>query len=188
MPLFRDPTGAPPPLSMRFIPHAGALLNSNDAPALASSYQVMLQKLFDTVPNISVERSAFGGFSNGAHATGALLAAKDQFIIDHFRSYCLCEGGVALALNPTALEQPGLKGCRFIAMFGDHDSAPGMQVERVLITEPLLGAMTSEAEKLHLDFTRITMRGYGHEAPPAYEKLLGCWIRGEKLPDIPAKP
>jgi hypothetical protein len=185
VPLFRDASGAKaPPLPGV---NTDALVNINDAPVLGASYRVMLQKLLDAVPNISTERSTLGGFSNGAHATGALLAAKDPFILDHFTAFCFFEGGMALAMNPSALQEPALKHCRFIALFGDHDKDPKLQTMRKLVAEPLVDSLAREASLLQLDFTRIVMKGYGHETPPEYQKLLGSWIRGEKLPEIPAK-
>jgi len=104
------------------------IVSINDAAILGSAYKVMLQKLLDTVPNITAADSTIGGFSNGAHATAALLAGKDDFILNHFTSFCLFEGGMALWLDPSALQQPALKHSRLIVLFGDHDDNPGLLV------------------------------------------------------------
>jgi hypothetical protein len=183
MPLFRDASGAkPPPIPGLPLPfNFGYMVNLNDAPVLGKSYRTMLEKLFAAVPNIATERSAFGGFSNGAHATGALLAAKDEFITSHFKAYCFFEGGLALALDPSALEQPALRDSRFITFYGDHDNDPKLQVQRTLIGEPLFQKIQDQAATLHLDYQRIVMHGYGHQMPPEYKKMLGQWIRGEQL-------
>ena len=184
LPLFKDPSGAKAPALPGVTVDLSYLVNINDAPVLGSSYRAMLQKLFETVPNISTERSTFGGFSNGAHATGALLTAKDEFILKHFTAFCFFEGGMALALNPAALQQPALSRARFIMLTGDHDSDPKRQAQRTLIGEPLITGISKQASELHLDFTRIIMRGYGHAMPSEYQKLLGNWVRGEMLPKV----
>jgi hypothetical protein len=187
LPLFRDASGAPPPSVPGLSFNTSSMVNINDAPALSGAYRTMLQKLFDAVPNITSERSALGGFSNGAHATGALLAAKDEFVLGHFTAFCLFEGGLELALHPEALQQPALKRCRFIMLFGDHDDDPKLQMGRTLIAGPLISKLQDQASARKLDFTYIVMHGYGHQMPPEYRQLLGNWVRGEKLPEIQLK-
>jgi hypothetical protein len=181
LPLFRDASGAKPPAIPGVSIDLGSLVNLNDAPVLAKSYRTMLQKLLDTVPNVATERSTFGGFSNGAHATGALLAAKDEFIMGHFKAFCFFEGGLALAQDPGTLGQSALRDSRFITIFGDSDSDPNLQMQRQLLAVPLLKKLEETAVGAHLDFTRVVMRGYGHTMPAEYKKLLGQWVRGEKL-------
>ena len=63
----------------------GGLVTGDDFETVSRAYRVMLQKLLDTVPNVTPERSAFGGFSNGAHTTALLLSGQDDFILRHFR-------------------------------------------------------------------------------------------------------
>lgn len=189
MPLFKDHSASNPPLLQGIDLRAvgvstSRLIFPSDAAKLSQAYRVMLQKLFDTVPNIAVERSTFGGFSNGAHATAALLAVKDEMLLRHFRAFYLVEGGLALLANPTALEEPVLRQCRFIMLFGDHDSDAMLQAARTLIAEPLLGALAQKAATQRIELTRITMRGIGHAFPAEYKKLLGCWVREEELPEI----
>jgi hypothetical protein len=188
-PLFKDQAPQRVPATKGLDFQALGLLPSqiilpSDGPKLSRAYRVMLQKLFDTVPNTAVERSALGGFSNGAHATAALLAEKDAMLLRHFRGFCFVEGGLALGLNPAVLTDPDLKHCRLIALFGDHDADAKLQFARTLLAEPVLALLTDLAHKQHVEFTRITMTGYGHQFPPQYVKLLGCWIRGEKLPAV----
>jgi hypothetical protein len=189
IPLFKDRSASALPkiqgvdLGTLGVP-LGQIVLPSDAAKLGGAYRVMLTKLFDTVPNIDIEHSAFGGLSNGAHATAALLAAKDETLLGHFRAFYLVEGGVLLGLDPAVLEDPALKRCRFIALFGDHDSDPKLQAARALVAEPLLAAIAKKAAEQHIDFTRVTMTGHGHSFPPEYRKLLGCWVRGEALPEV----
>src|SRR5208282_1810766 len=57
------------------------LVSVDDFLIVSHAYRVMLQWLFDTVPNITSERSVFGGFSNGAHTSALLIAGQDEFIL-----------------------------------------------------------------------------------------------------------
>lgn len=65
----------------------------DDYPLISRCYRKMLQTLFDAVPNIDPKRSTLGGFSNGAHATALLVGALDPFILKHFSSFYLLDGG-----------------------------------------------------------------------------------------------
>jgi hypothetical protein len=151
----------------------GVLVTVDDFATVSRAYRVMLQKLFDTIPNIAPKQSALGGFSNGAHTTALLLAGQDDFILDHFRAFYFIEGGSPLAAN--ALHRAALKPCRFLLMRGDH-------------TEDYLSrALEVGARERGLDFTFITMRDTGHEFPVKYQRLLGQWIRGERLSETEQK-
>ena len=190
LPLFKDwkdSSGPKIPMPPGVTIDPKSMVTINDAAILGSSYKVMLQKLLNTVPNITVEHSTFGGFSNGAHATAALIAGKNEFILGHFTSFFFFEGGMALVLDPTALQQPALKHCRFISILGDYADDPSRQAQRKLIGDPLIETLARQASDLQIDFTWIVMHGYGHTMPQEYQKLLGQWVRGERLPDNPAK-
>jgi len=101
--------------------------------------------------------------------TALLLAGEDDFILRHFRAFYFVEGGSPLAAN--ALHRASLKRCRFLLLRGD-------QTDDYLSRALELGARESG-----LDFTFITMREAGHEFPMEYQRLLGQWIRGERLPE-----
>jgi predicted esterase len=156
--------------------------------AMSRAYRVMLQKLFDTVPNITRERSAFGGFSNGAHALGVLLAHSDAFLLKHFQSFYLIEGGIgaltASVTNPDVA--PALKGSRILLMYGDKPLA-GDDPTYSQMYHHLGRACVLSAKRANLDLTLLVMHGYGHELPSKYEPSLKAWIRGEKLPEFEEK-
>jgi len=154
-----------------------ALVSVDDYQTVSHAYRVMLQKLFNTVPNSTPARSAFGGFSNGAHTTALLVAGQDEFILHHFQAFYMVEGGAPLAAN--ALQKHSLKQYRFLFLHGDYtDNTPGIEgwgfinhaIERF-----------ADAEKLN--FTTILMPKTGHAFPPKYMAVAGQWIRGEKLPN-----
>ena len=151
----------------------GVLVTVDDFVTASRAYRVMFQKLFDTVPNIAAERSALGGFSNGAHMTALLLAGDDDFILSHFRAFYFVEGGNPLVAN--ALHRVALKPCRFLLMCGDEGN------------DYLSPAVEARARECGLDFAFITMRGTGHEFPLKYQRLLGQWIRGERLSETHQK-
>jgi hypothetical protein len=157
------------------------VISMRDFETVSRAYRVMLGKLLKTVPNISPERSALGGFSNGAHTTGVLLAGRDKFILQHFRSFYLLEGGFGpLATN--ILRLPTMKPYRFLIMRGDQpdDDQPKSKAERehnLLLAR----AVELEGQAQSLDFTSLVMKGFGHELPLKYRAVLGCWVRGEKV-------
>ena len=182
LPLFKDAKAKPPTLP-GVSANIGYMINSDDATVLGSSYRVMLEKLAQTIPNIAVERSTMGGFSNGAHATSVLAAAKDEFILKHFTAFVLLEGGIGFALNPTALQDPAMKGHRFIVLFGDTDKDPKQRVQRKLVGGPMIQLIEQQARTAGLDLMHIVMRGHGHEQPTEYLKMIGAWTRGETLPE-----
>jgi predicted esterase len=137
----------------------------------------MLQKLLDGVPNITPERSVFGGFSNGAHTTALLLAGQDEFTLNHFRAFYFAEGGAPLAAN--ALQKHPMQRLRFLFLHGDYaGSVPDTEGWGFINR-----AIEHFAKAQKLDFTAAVMHNTGHEFPPKYMAIAGQWIRGEKLPN-----
>src|SRR5208283_2579670 len=133
------------------------LVSVDDFLIVSHAYRVMLQWLFDTVPNITSERSVFGGFSNGAHTSALLIAGQDEFILHHFQGFYIVEGGAPLAAN--ALQKHSMKQFRFLFLHGDYaDSTPGIEgwgfVNHAI-------EHFAKAEKL--DFATIVMRKTGHD-------------------------
>ena len=162
-----------PLFKRRFDKKAGGLVSVDDFETISHACRVMLQKLFDVVPNITPERSAFGGFSNGAHTIGLLVAGQNEFILRHFRAFYFVEGGNPLVAN--ALQGPGLKRCRFLLLRGDRSEPEHAAKAFTHITR----ALEYAAQGHELDFTFITMRDTGHTFPLKYQLLLGQWVRGE---------
>jgi predicted esterase len=153
----------------------GELVSVDDFQTVSGAYRVMLQKLIDAVPNITPERSAFGGFSNGAHTTGLLVAGRDEFILHHFQAFYFAEGGAFLAAN--AFQNHSMKQLHFLFLHGDYSgSSPGIEGYgfRNLAIEHF-----AKTEKL--DFTTVVMHNTGHEFPPKYMAIAGQWIRGGKI-------
>ena len=165
-------------------PAKGLFVLPDDYETISNCYRVMLRKLFDTVPNITRDGSVFGGHSNGAHTTGVLLAGRDNFILDHFEDFYFHEGGI-MSLTPEVLAREEFKNRRFLVMMGERawDAKPKDGEKRV----PMIQALRDATAANQLDFTYITMVGYGHEQPQEYLNLMGQWARREPIEDIPAK-
>ena len=183
LPLFKDANAKPPVLPGVTL-NMSHMITSNDGALLSTSYQAMLEKLAQTVPNIAAERSTFGGFSNGAHATSVLAATKDVYILKHFSAFVLMEGGIGFALNPSAMGDPALQGHRFLVLIGDTEKKLKHRMQRILVATPLIKLVERQARSAGIDLTHITMSGHGHEQPPAYLDLIGTWARGETLPEV----
>ena len=56
-------------------------------------FKTMLEKLEEVVPNIDAAHRVLGGFSNGAHATAALLDQSDGEVARRFSAFLFVEGG-----------------------------------------------------------------------------------------------
>ncbi len=149
----------------------GMLIGVEDMQVLVSSYQVMLKRLIEVVPNITPERSAIGGFSNGAHTTGVLLASQDEFLMEHFTQFYLIEGGVG-PLMGNVLQKKLLTRKKFLLMRGDKNE--GFAHE---LMEKLAQILEAGAKLQKFNFTSIIMRGHGHEMPPDYLSQVGAWAR-----------
>jgi hypothetical protein len=177
MPLFKK--GVDPSEMAR-----GLMVSMDDYPVIAASYRTMLERLFAAVPEIAPERSTFGGHSNGGHTTGVLLAMQDEFLFRHFRQFFLHEGGIG-PLLANVLQKRTMRGPRFLVMMGSRSFSgkPAREVPAMALPQALEG-MT---RRTGLDFTFVTMRGYGHEQPPEYLRVIGQWARGEPLDDVQAK-
>jgi predicted esterase len=162
------------PLFKRAYTTNDILVSLDDFETVSRAYRVMLQKLFEAVPNITPERSVLGGFSNGAHTTALLVAGQDEFILHHFQGFYIVEGGAPLAAN--ALQKHSMKQFRFLFLHGDYaESTPGIEGWGFINH-----AIEHFAKAEKLDFTTIVMRNTGHDFPPKYMAIAGQWIRGEK--------
>lgn len=160
-------------------PAGGRAVLSKDFEIISANYRVMLEKLFATVPNITARGSTLGGFSNGAHTTAVLLEGGDEFILKHFDHFYFIEGGMPV-LRGDVLRKPELREVRVLAMLGDRGRGGDFAKS--------VGEKLSAARESGMDVTWLPMRGYGHEWPLDYKKLLPLWLRRQPFPEIPPKP
>ncbi len=167
MPLFKknQPKGKTLPVTME------------DLLIVSAAYRTMLEKLAATVPNIDWERSIIGGHSNGAHTLSVLLAANDEFILQHFHGFWFHEGGFTLL--PACLR--GKEG-RFLALIGDDGMTGTSEFRQLMLDQASL--IERQAKLMKADLQVITMRGYGHDVPPEYMRNVRQFARGKPLEDI----
>jgi hypothetical protein len=171
------------PLFKRAPLDTNSSISMPDFPTISRAYQTMLGKLLEAVPNTTPERSALGGFSNGAHTTAVLLAGQDEFILQHFRAFYFIEGGFGL-LAANFLSSPTMKPYRFLVLRGDRAPQQPKNVAHFHAVDHLAQSLQYTAQQQELDFTLIVMRGLGHELRQPYDMLIGSWLRREKLPEI----
>jgi hypothetical protein len=128
---------------------------------LWSAYEPMLEKVFKEVPNADRTRAFFGGFSNGAHATAALLndETAGPGLRDYFNHFLFVEGGHFLRLTMS------LPDADLLFMQGQH-RAPWLEK----VAEPLQWNVRIGVEVR-------TMPGMGHAFPPSEKRWLENWIR-----------
>jgi hypothetical protein len=112
------------------------------------------------------------------------LERQDEFIIQHFRSFYLLEGGFGSLAASVATPDipPVLRQSRILILYGDK--FPPEYTNGSTVHDYLARACALNAKQNHFDLTSVVMHGYGHELPPEYADLLGKWVRGEKLPEF----
>jgi predicted esterase len=170
-----------PPAMLEMIKNmrSSGIISQQDYDVINSSYAVMLGKLFETIPNIDPDRSVLIGFSNGAHTIGVLLAGKSPFVLGHFHSFCMVEGGMAMAFDPKTTLTPELKNHRYLILFGDGGSdKTGMQAMMRPFVFPILQNFVLQATAYGLDCSLVTMQNTAHTFNQAYYPLVRQWARG----------
>ena len=90
MPLFRAPGIK---VDKANSPGKDFILTEPDGRAMWPLFKTMLDKVEALVPNIDKSHRVIGGFSNGAHATAALIDGSDGEICKLFSAYLVVEGG-----------------------------------------------------------------------------------------------
>ncbi|HEX2971851.1 MAG TPA: hypothetical protein VHP11_05935 [Tepidisphaeraceae bacterium] len=90
MPLFKAPDFK---VDKPNVPGLGFIMVAADGNYMWPFFKTMLEKVEELVPNIDSKHRVLGGFSNGAHATAALLDASDGEIARRFSAFLFVEGG-----------------------------------------------------------------------------------------------
>ena len=125
-------------------------------------YRVMLEKLFAEVPNIDLDRTFFGGFSNGANITAALLSSPESApeFLKYFHRFVLAEGGDEL--EPSA----PLAGDHFLVLRGSRSGN-------------LLDKLKRKLESDKAKWEEYVMEGGGHEFSAAGKERVKQWIQAQ---------
>lgn len=138
----------------------GFVINAADGKVMWPHFKTMVDKLGTLVPNIDQQHQILGGFSNGAHATAALIDASDGEIARRFTAILFGEGGGKLERYEL------LKGKPFLILSSNSKSLP--RAKEILDAAKAAGAKTT------LIFEDIGKHGFPESA---YPKVL-AWLRG----------
>jgi hypothetical protein len=71
---------------------AGYIMQDVDGQYMWPYFKTMLERLEKLVPNLDPAHGVLGGFSNGAHATAALIDGSDGEIMRRFSAFLVVEG------------------------------------------------------------------------------------------------
>lgn len=145
----------------------GLLIGFSDAPVLGAAYRTMLERLYREVPNLDPDRSGLAGFSNGAQAIAVLVSSHDEFILEHFHSYCLVDHGMFhladLHKNPT-------RDRRFLLLVGEKGGpAQELKQRAARLVEDSYGL-------LGIDLEWRILKDTGHELTERCKRDIGDWI------------
>jgi len=99
----------------------GYIMKAEDGGYMWPFFKTMLAKLDEVVPNIDPAHRILGGFSNGAHATAALLDASEGEVSRRFCAFLFVEGGGRLQHYDL------LKGKPFLMVSSNAKSQPRAQ-------------------------------------------------------------
>jgi len=159
LPLFKNPADIEKHKQMPNI-HELAI-EPGQTELLWSAYAPMLEKVFQEVPNIDRTKTFFGGFSNGAHATAALLNHPNAGpgLREYVNHFYFVEGGHFLQLTMA------LPDAELLFMQGEQ-RAPWLEKT----AEPLQWNVRIGVEVR-------TMPGIGHAFPGREKRWLRAWIR-----------
>ena len=138
-------------------------VDPGQAELLWSVYKPMLDWVFSEVPNIDPEQTFFGGFSNGAHATAALLNHPETgpALRQRFHHFFFVEGGVTLQLTMA------LPDATLLFMQGEK-RAPWL----AKTAEPL-------GWNVRINVEVRTMKGVGHSFPASEKRWLRDWVQNQ---------
>jgi predicted peptidase len=106
MPLFKESLDPSAPANTRAI-----IIQDADGRFAWPLYKTMLARLDALVPNIDPAHRVLGGFSNGAHMTGALLNQSDGEVARFFSAFFLVDGGGGFRSFDLLKDKPLLMVC-----------------------------------------------------------------------------
>ena len=148
-------------------PAGGVIVSFEDYPVLSQAYRKMLGRLFETIPNIDPDKSAMVGFSNGSITIGVLVSNHDEFILSHFRNFCLVDHGM---FHLADLHKSRARDSRFLLLVGDQaEMGRGLKIRQ--------GQLQQEAWKLlGVDVTCQIMKDTGHEFNAPQMEIVRNWL------------
>ena len=155
-------------------PAGGILVSFEDFSVIAKSYEIMLSRLFSLVPNIDSKKSAMVGFSNGALTIAVLVSLHDEFILDHFKNFCLVDHGMFHLMD---LHKKGARDARYLVLVGDkQEYGRDLKIRQSQLLE-------DEMKLLGVNLTSRIMKNTGHEFFDPQMAIVGQWLRNEEPSD-----
>ncbi len=142
---------------------AGFIMVEDDGRAMWPFFNTMLAKLDELVPNLDPAHRILGGFSNGAHATSALLDGSDGEVSRRFSAFLVVEGGGKLQHYEL------LKGKPFLMVSSSAKSRP--RAQEICDAAKAAGA---KATMLCVDVGK-------HDFPVAAYPAVREWLRGPAM-------
>jgi predicted esterase len=148
----------------------GLLVSLEDYSTISKAYQTMLGRLFELIPNIDREKSAMVGFSNGAITIGVLLSCHDEFILTHFKNFCLVDNGMFHLMD---LHKKYAKDCRYLVLVGDkEDMGRELKIRQSKLLQDAF-------QLLEINLTYQIMKDTGHEFNERQMDIVGRWVKNE---------
>ncbi|MCP4898457.1 MAG: hypothetical protein GY906_15895 [bacterium] len=151
----------------------GVIVSFEDYTTISTAYETILGRLFELVPNLDPERSAMVGFSNGALAIAVLVSGHDEFVLSHFKSFCLVDNGM---FHLTDLHKKRARDRRFLVLAGDDKEDMGRDLR-------IRGGRLLEDSwrLLGVDLEFRVLKDTGHEFRDRQMAIVGRWLRDEEF-------
>lgn len=144
-------------------PGGSYIMCGPDGRYMYSFFKTMLAKLDELVPNLDPAHQVLGGFSNGAHATAALMDESDGEVARRFSAFLFVEGGGKLHRYEL------LKGKPFLMVSSNAKSRPRAQ------------QITDAAKAAGAQTTFLCVDVGKHDFPVTAYPAVRDWLRGPAL-------
>ena len=149
-------------------PGGGMIVSMEDFPIITKCYEIMLGKLFEDVPNIEPDRSTMVGFSNGAITLAVLLSLHDEFVLKHFKNFCMVDHGM---FHLTDLHKKGSRDCRYLILVGDKmDLGRELKIQRCKLLQ-------DEMKLLGVNLSCEIMKDTGHVFQEMQMEIVRKWLQ-----------
>lgn len=160
-------------------PGGGMLVGFEDYPVIAKAYGLMLGRLFKLVPNIDREKSALVGFSNGALTIAVLVSSHDEFILTHFKNFCVVDHGM---FHLTDLHKKYARDCRYLILVGDQEGlGRNLKIRQSQLQQ-------DSWKLLGVNLSYQIMKDTGHEFNERQMALVSKWLKTPDESNSVAKP
>jgi predicted esterase len=154
----------------------GIIVSMEDYQTISKAYRTMLGKLFELVPNINREKSAMVGFSNGAITIAIIVSNNDEFILTHFKNFCIVDQGM---FHLTDLHKKNARNCRYLILVGDQEDM-GREVK---IRQSKL--MQDAYKLLDVNLSYQILKDTGHEFNDPQMDIVAKWLRTGDILESP---